>query len=513
MRRAPRFLPACASLACALCGASAEATPSIQVINSIPTGTSPLLQTPAGWASTDYSNVQTYDGDATKPWLIELQNQLTPDGGTASRVGTVGLVPTSEMTDLEFASTEAHPLAQFVGMSDSYVYRFDAKTGACVWKTFIGRTTATTINFPGCTGSVPASEIQCPNEVGGTLGFLSMTPSADALSSMASADWTVFAPTDYDEVSSGSDPTACGTTTGNRLYALNAATGAPSWVFNKNPSTTTPYALDASPTYAVAGVVGGSDADTYPDGCANSPNRLQVLFGTMDPGTETPGSQPTLFAISTATGTAGTPNWSAYEGDLQAAFAPAFGQATTCQHLYATTAADGLFETIGYSQAACGQAAVPCQISPPMSLFVLTPQQGDVYMLWGSNALFGKVVVSDQSTVYVLSDNGSSTSLYCSSQKLQATFPTMTSDAVALQQSVWFGATKTDGTNALVGLEIPLVAPVAPYDCGTSYAATTLPGTVGEIETDIDNATGARVIYDTVAGASESSVIVANFTE
>jgi hypothetical protein len=89
----------------------------------------------------------------------------------------------------------------------------------------------------------------------------------------------------------------------------------------------------------------------------------------------------------------------------------------------------------------------------------------------------------------------------------------MTSDAVALQQSVWFGATKTDGTNALVGLEIPLVAPVAPYDCGTSYAATTLPGTVGEIETDIDNATGARVIYDAVAGASESSVIVANFTE
>jgi outer membrane protein assembly factor BamB len=387
-------------------------------------------------------------------------------------------------------------------MNDGYVYRVDASTGACVWKTYIGRTTATTINFPGCTGGVPAAQIQCPQEHGGTVAFLSGGPGADATTT------DFYVPTAYDSVVTGDDPDACGTTSDNRLYALNAATGAPDWVFNADPTSPTPYAATDTPPYQVAAIVGDPVPDMWADDCSPG-NRNEVLVGTVDPGT----GQDTLLSVSAAPGTQGQLLWSTAGGDIQNPLFPAWGQAKTCGHVYATTTS-GDFETIGITPGACGGAAVPCFVGASLPLFTFSGQLGGTQMLWDSSSpTFGKLVVANDSTVYILSDDGPSTSIYCTAQTLQAQFPTLSYAPTALGRSAWFGANDRNGNPAIVGLEVPATAPPAPFDCGASFAAFPQAGTVGEIDTDINFATGARVMYAAVNGAKGSSVVVANFTE
>jgi outer membrane protein assembly factor BamB len=317
-------------------GGTALAAPGMQVINTIPAGSA---QSMASFGAFGVTTALATDGDVTKPWLITLLNADVPGGASTSRVGPAGLIPTSRITEVKFSdAADAHPVAAIVGMSDGYVYRWDAETGACVWKTYIGRTTATVIHFPGCVGEIAPSDVQCPNESDAAGGELTATIDNDMGSASAS---TIFVPTAYAEVAAGGDVDACGTPSGNRVYALNAATGEPSWVFNTDTTSQTPYAAQTSP-YAVGPIFGTPVRDTWDDGCSGGVNRAQLIVGAADPG-----GQDTLFAISTAVATGGALNWSGAAGDIQTSLAPGLLGYTMCHHLYANTASGGSFETIG----------------------------------------------------------------------------------------------------------------------------------------------------------------------
>jgi hypothetical protein len=492
-------LAAAALLAPLVVARAAGATPTFQPINTISIGALPLSQSPYAFATPQFGGAATYDGDATKPWLVLLQNQLTPGAGAFRRIGQSGLFPTTTVTVETFSGPgEMHPSSVVVAMTDSYVYRIDAQTGECVWKTYIGRTTATTIHFPGCAGGVPAAEIQCPKENGAAYAFLSSSGGADAASTQ------FFVPTAYNEVAAGDDPPECGTVVDNRLYALNAATGAPQWVFNVDMTQAAPYATNESPPYPVNGIVGDVDNDTgLWDGCS-AVARNRIIFGTIDAQT----GQDTLYSVFTDTpGAPGQVEWSAYVGDVQAPLFPAWGRAESCGHLYATT--DGNFQTMGTTPAACGSATVPCSLMQGVQLPLSATSTN---MFWDSSSpLFGKLLVANSSTIYVVSDDGPTTTLYCTADALESRFPVINGAPQPLGSNVWLGATAPTGSS-VVSLAIPTTKPGAPYDCGSQITAFPQSGTVGGITSDINFATGARFLYAPVNGKSGASVVVANYS-
>ncbi|HEY2517491.1 MAG TPA: hypothetical protein VGI39_41745 [Polyangiaceae bacterium] len=504
MKRRLVLSSALAGLASVLVAGAAGATPTFQVINTIAVPTTQVLQTPYGFASSAFAGAPTYDRDPTEPWLIDLTNQFTPGSGSFTRVGAVGASPTTTVTpDVFSAPGEAHPASVIVAMSDSYVYRVDAQTGECVWKTYIGRTTAATINFPGCTGEVPAEEIQCPNEPTGAVTFLSGTVGSDAASTL------FFIPTDYDQVAAGDDPPECGTLVDNRLYALNAADGAPAWVFNVDLTSPTPFATNETPPYPVAGIVGDIDNDTgLWDECATVA-RNRLIFGTIDPGT----GQDTLYSIYTDTpGTPGQVEWSANEGDIQAPLFPAWGRAATCGHLYTTTT-DGNLHALGTTVDSCGGSAPPCELGKKQPVFLGSNQLGFTQMFWDtSSPLFGKLLVASEATISVLDDQGAGLLPYCTAATVQSKFPTLTSVPTPLGSNLWFGANDRLNNGAVVSLAVPTTAPKAPFDCGSAITSFAQKGTVGDIDSDINMATGARVLYAAVNGSQGSSVVVANYS-
>ncbi|HEY2513123.1 MAG TPA: hypothetical protein VGI39_19780 [Polyangiaceae bacterium] len=510
MNRKLRILLVAAFVAAAAAAPrAAHAAPTVSLLDRVPVGTSPALQTPyATWWS-DLRAAVTYDGDPTLPWLIEIQDAFSPGGGTVNRVGPPGLVPSNgSFISLSFASSDAHPDLAFATMTDDYVYAIDGRTGECVWKTYLGRTTATTINFPGCTGGVAPEDIQCPNESDGAgYAITEGDPSNPNAYPTAAASSLVFVTTNYASAAAGDDPDFCGTTSGNRVYALRVDTGQPGWVFNTDPASPTPYAGTDTPPYLVDGIPGGVAFDMGWDWCsADSGGRNQLVFGTPDPKT----GQPTLFAVSAVDGHL---NWSGAGGDLTTLPMPYVGMSkSNCQHVYAATGDRGLFESFGITKEACGSSPVPCLLSS-LSLFTATPFNG-YWSSWFydySSPLYSKLVVADQSTIHVVSDTGSKLSLYCSASAVSAKYPTL-GVPLAAERSVWAGASDLAGNGVLLGLEVPSTPPSAPFDCGTSYTTLPLEGTAGFITTDIAP-TNARVIYVADQTPGGSSLVVANFTE
>ncbi len=150
----------------------------------------------------------------------------------------------------------------YFAANDQYVYSLDATTGACNWRTYVGRTpsarTAAQLVDPApCTGTdvVPP----CGDSVTGALAVNVGASSAASL---------IYVPTN-DGAVTGSCPAG-----ENRVYALNAATGVPTWTFNAPADFTA-----TSGGNTVNTIKNGVYPDVYPDAnCAPAVTRNHVVF-------------------------------------------------------------------------------------------------------------------------------------------------------------------------------------------------------------------------------------------
>jgi outer membrane protein assembly factor BamB len=312
-----------------------------------------------------------------RTWVASGGTLITFDSGNGAILGSqsgIGTVSNRPMP-VHFGGSKA----VFVASNDGYVFRIDADTGSCVWKSFVGRTTAAGVDVtPGCTGSVTAA---CAgDQVVGTPAVRFGATESDAI---------VYVGTRYATTGSG-----CATTSRNRVYALNAVTGDPVWVFNA-PGVND-YRNAAGP-YNMSYVAEGVFPDVWDDGCGEPGIRERIYVGS-NAGTGT------LWALDALTGAF---VWTAAIGGVRVTPMLSYN-AARCERLYVGTM-DKLVRTYGVTSTACGGGSVPCLIwdqatSGTVRLNPAVAQYG---------ADIGKIYVSNANRLQVFVDNGASSSTVC----------------------------------------------------------------------------------------------------
>ena len=396
------------------------------------------LSAPVGTTSLGYPRTFVANGGS-----LEILDSGT--GALVHSVLGVGTVSNRPMP-VRFASGAR---AVFVASNTGYLFRIDPETGACVWKTFLGRTDATDIT-PGCTGSVTAA---CPGDM------VTATP-AVRFGATENASM-VYVGTRY--TTSGG---ACATTSRNRFYALNAATGDPVWVFNSATGAGSPY-RNANGSTAVDFIAEGAYPDVYEDGCGSPGIRDQLYVGADDQG-----SQDTGWAINALTGSVVALG---AIGGIQTTPILSFNP-QRCERLYVATKSSPLglpaLGAIGLTPAACGGGNSPCILwatftSGPVFLTPSVVQTG---------ANRGRILVTSNNRVQLFVDNGSNATASCS-------YGGTTGLEVSSQPLIL----STNGF-AYVGQRDGRVAQVALSNCAASATLRTLQAgsVVGDASLDAD---------------------------
>jgi outer membrane protein assembly factor BamB len=349
-----------------------------------PARTTPCTVTGATWCEDTGGTTMSAPTGLTalglpRTWVASGGTLITFDSGDGTILGSqpgIGTVSNRPMP-VDFGGGSQ---AVFVASNDGYVFRIDASTGSCVWKSFVGRTTAAGVDVtPGCTGSVAAA---CAgDQVVGTPAVRFGATESDAI---------VYVGTRYATSGGG----GCGTTSRNRVYALNAVTGDPVWVFNA-PGVND-YRNLAGP-YSMSYVAEGVFPDVWDDGCGEPGIRDRIYVGSN-------GGTGTLWGLDALTGAF---VWTASIGGVRVTPILSYN-AARCERLYVGQTA-GRVRAYGITATACGGGAVPCLIwsrntSGAVQLNPAVAQYGpDI----------GKIYVTNNNRMQVFIDNGASASTVC----------------------------------------------------------------------------------------------------
>ncbi|MEK6608255.1 MAG: hypothetical protein AABZ30_11380 [Myxococcota bacterium] len=429
------------------------------------TGGGSALTQPGGM--TWWAAPMTFIANGTATSLLTLDSNLGTVLQTTTGVGAI----TNRPTPVKFSNGVK---AAFVANNTGYVFRINPDTGACVWKTFIGRTSAAgaTINFPTGDGTCPGSvTAACSGDQAVAQPTVRFNVVGGAYVESGSI---VYAPTRYATTGPG-----CGTTTRNRIYALDAVTGAPVWVFNRfaSPNDYNNPAATVLPPYNLSFISGAVLPDVWDDACGAAGIRDVIYAGST-----TATTQSTLWAINANSGAL---VWSTTVGGLVTAPVLSYNSAL-CERLYvgtdasSTTAANkSRLKSIGLTSTVCGVNPVPCTLwtSGTTGNAAFNSAVTLNFSAVNAGAHAGKIVVTSNKTLTIVQDNGATSADVC-------TYAPGTAQAVRSMPYLFPAQGK-----AYVGRADGLVAQVAlDSTCATGVVTRTLlDGTMaGDVYLDAD---------------------------
>ena len=264
--------------------------------------------------------------------------------------------------------------ALFFGTTDGFVYRIDAVTGDCLWRSSIAR------------GSGASTDYMVDN---GCKNNFIPNPCGDSIQLEPSETFTDDDHTTLIIVGTRNGALSCGSTTvGNRVYAFRADDGSFVWEY------------DPEPTIKL-GAITSLYPDIYADGC--STQRNQIIVGSLAPAG---GGSGALVTINASTG-------AQIRVDSSSGFAPAvtsesnltFNDAPRCGHIYSAGTSAVFLGTV---------TATPSCTTPPCEITTFGSGSHSYSNVSVSRTHLGQIVVRQDGNILLLNDNGTSLSLYCS---------------------------------------------------------------------------------------------------